>query len=515
MVRVWARGCSYDVVVSIELLEVLVAELRAALVEREVLLAAQAELIASLRSEVAELKARSGQDSGNSSVPPSRDRVDRRERRAAEREARKKERVEDGSPVRKAGKQPGAPGSTLRRRTPDTVVTHRPVACRGCGESLTGARVVGRATRQVIEIPTPRARVTDHVVARCRCSCGCETVGVFPPEATGPTCWGPRAKAVAAYLMARQHLPLERCAEAMAVLFDTAIGEGTLAGILPDAADRLAPFIEEIARQLRVEPVVHADETSIRVETGLGWIHTISTEMLTLLAYHPKRGIDAIIDIGVLNHYQGTIVHDGLTVYARDELAGARHAQCGAHLLRHLASAGVYWKHTAWTAAMRRVLLDAKTASEHARSVGLDTVPAVIAVRLRARYQQAITDAFTSLPAGPLPRRRNRGGWTHNDRDAWNLACRFRDQSDQILRLLNDTRVPFDNNEAERSLRMAKLHDKIAGAFRNIGHAEAFCTVRSYIQTGRKHTVDTLDNLTQLWTNATPWLPTVATTDTS
>ena len=521
MVRVWARGCSYDVAVSITDLEALVGELRAVivelraqLVERDAIIAAQAEVIAELRSEVADLKARMGKDSGNSSAPPSRDRVDRRERRAGEREARKAARVADGSPARQPGKQPGAPGSTLRRREPDVVVRHRPTGCGGCGRSLTGARVVGVATRQVIEVPVPRAVVTDHVVERCRCACGREAAGSFPTEATGPTCWGPRAKAVAAYLMARQHLPLERCAEAMAVLFDCPIGEGTLAGLLPDAADRLEPFLAELARLLQAEPVVYADETSIRVGTGLNWIHTISTDLFTLLACHRTRGIDAITDIGVLNHYRGVIVHDGLNVYGCPELADAVHAQCGAHLLRYLAAVGVYWKFTGWTTAMRKVLLDAKTAAEHAHAAGLDHVPPLIAAAIRARYTQVIADAFTTMPAGPPPRRRNRGGWTHNDRDAWNLVCRFRDQHDQILLLLDNTQVRFDNNEAERSLRMAKLHDKIAGAFRNPGHAEAFCTVRSYIQTGRKHTVDTLDNLTRLWTTATPWLPTVATADT-
>ena len=76
--------------------------------------------------------------------------------------------------------------------------------------------------------------------------------------------------------------------------------------------------------------MVHADETSIRVATRLGWVHTISTPMLTLLGFHQRRGIDAVIDIGVLNHYSGTIVHDGLNVYDRPELAQAIHAQCGA-----------------------------------------------------------------------------------------------------------------------------------------------------------------------------------------
>ena len=280
----------------------------------------------------------------------------------------------------------------------------------------------------------------------------------------------------------------------------------TLAGILPDAAERLDPFLTEIGRQLRDSEVVHVDETSIRVGTGLNWIHTISTELFTLLSCRPTRGMIELIDIGVLTDYNGTIVHDGLGLYNRPELAAATHAQCGAHLLRHLIDAGTVWKYTPWTTRMRAVLLDAKRASEQAAAAGLTTVPVEITDPLVARYTQTIIDAFAACRVGPPPWKKNTGGWTHADRSNWNLACRFRDQQSQILRMLENTRVPFDNNEAERSLRMAKLHDKIAGAFRNPDHARAFCTVRSYIQTGRKHAINTLDNLTRLWTTS-PWLP--------
>ena len=150
----------------------------------------------------------------------------------------------------------------------------------------------------------------------------------------------------------------------MAVLFDAPIGEGTLAGILPDAAVRLDPFLTEIGRLLGDSGVVHVDETSIRVGTKLNWIHTISTDLLTLLSCRPTRGMVELIDIGVLTDYSGTIVHDGLGLYNRPELAGATHAQCGAHLLRHLTDAGNVWKYTPWTTSMRNVLLDAKRASE-------------------------------------------------------------------------------------------------------------------------------------------------------
>ena len=86
---------------------------------------------------------------------------------------------------------------------------------------------------------------------------------------------------------------------------------------------------------------------------------------------------------------------------------------------------------------------------------------------------------------------------------------------EQALRLLVDTRIPFTNNTGERSFRFVKLHDKISGHFRNWGHAEAFLTVRSYLQTGAKHGRDAMELLTRLWTPTGAWLPSVVVTDTS
>lgn len=470
---------------------------------------AQAALIESLRSELAEVKARLSQDSSNSSLPPSRDHTDRRERRAAELAAR---RAATKARTRKPGKQPGAPGSTLYRRPPDRKVVHQPSTCGGCGASLAEAPVVGRATRQVLEIPEPHLEAIDHIAERRRCTCGCETVAVFPPEATGSVCWGPRAKAAASYLLARQHLPLERGAEAMAVLFDAPMGEGTLAGLLPDAAGRLDDqgFMDRIRALLGDCPFAHADETSIRVCITLGWVHTVSTPGLTFLAHHRKRGIDAMVEIGVLTDYGGTIVHDGLASYDREELAGATHAQCGAHLLRHLDAVDDASPRRGWTRDMRRVLLDARDAAEQAAAAGLAAVPAATADLIRARYRTALNHAFASLPSGSPPRRKHTGGWSHAEREAWNLAARMLRHEEQVLRLLDDTQVPFTNNEAERSLRMAKLHDKISGHFRSEAHAKAFLTVRSYLQTGAKHGHNALQLLTDLWTLKGAWLPSVA-----
>lgn len=206
----------------------------------------------------------------------------------------------------------------------------------------------------------------------------------------------------------------------------------------------------------------------------------------------------------MLGAYAGTLVHDGYASY--DFVADASHAQCGAHLVRHLKNVGQTEMFKEWTQAMIAVLLDAKSASEAAADAGQATVDRRTARAIRRRYRACLDKAFTVLPAGPPPRRRHQGGWTIYQRAAWNLAVRMRDDADQVLRLLNDTAVPFDNNTAERALRMVKLHDKISGTFHSLAGAEAFADIRSYLQTAANHGENLLAVLTKLFTTG-PWIP--------
>ena len=451
----------------------------------------------SLRDRVAHLEAEAKKDSSTSSKPPSGDPVDSRQSRA-------ERRAQSRAAKRRQGKQPGAPGANLRRRDPDAIIERRAACCRGCGADLAAADVVDEIRRQVIDLPAVRPVVTDHVAYRCRCRCGTETVADFPPQARAPVCWGPGVRALAVYLLDRQHLPIERTAELLADLLGAEVSTGWLCQVQLEAAAKLAPFITELKDRVGNETVVHADETGTRVRTVKHWMHTLSTRLLTLIAVHPKRGRDALDDIGVLGAYIGTIVHDGYASY--DIYHHASHAQCGAHILRHLKDVGQNAPFAAWTAQMTGVLLAAKAASERAAEAELAAVDRNVARRIRRRYHNTLDLAFSLLPEGPPPRRRHTGGWTDAQRKAFNLATRMRHDADQILRLLDDTRVPFDNNEAERSLRMVKLHDKISGTFHSLDGAQAFAAIRSYLQTAAKHGENLLAVLHQLFTTG-PWLP--------
>lgn len=196
-----------------------------------------------------------------------------------------------------------------------------------------------------------------------------------------------------------------------------------------------------------------------------------------------------------------------MTVWRPYENIGSfDHAQCGAHFLRHLDAAAQVHANKQWATTVRHCLLAARAAAEIAADAGHRAVPKKIAAPIRADYNQAVAAAFALCPNGPPPRRRGTGGWLAWQRDTYNLASRLRNEQDQILRLLNDTRVPFTNNLAERALRMVKIHDKISGTFRSNQHLEAFVTVRSYLQTAAKHGINLLTALRELFTTG-PWIP--------
>lgn len=450
-----------------------------------------------LGDRVTRLEAQLKADSSTTGKPPSSDPIGPRKKRA-------ERRAEARAEKRTRGKQPGAPGANLARRPADVVAEHRPASCQSCGTGLAGAEVVGTQVRQVVDLPPVVPVVTDHVAYRLRCACGAETVAEFPPQARAYVCFGPEVRAFATYLMDRQHLPVERTAELLEDLLGVKVSTGWLCAVQAEAAGRLRPFVAWLKDRLQKEPVVHADETGTAVGTTKHWAHTLTTKLLTLIAVHPKRGIEALNDIGALALYAGTVVHDGYATY--DLFTGATHAQCNVHALRHLKSVGEAQAFSPWAEQMTGILMDAKVASEAAASAGRRRVDPGRAGAIRAAYHAGLDEVLALLPDGPPPRRRARPRWSEAQRKTWNLATRLRADADQFLCCLDDTRVAWDNNVAERALRMVKIHDKISGPFASLSGAEAFAAVRSYLQTAANHHQNLLGVLRRLFTTGA-WFP--------
>lgn len=468
-----------------------------------------AELEAMLQKLVAEnavLRAEAGKNSGNSSKPPSRDAAKERQRQAEER-AEKRKRAAGGT-ARSKGKQKGAKGSTLEMTDqPDAVIDHVPEACAGCGASLADAEVTHTSRRQVIEIPEPKPEVTEHrAQTRCCSCCGVSTAAPFPAGVRAPVSYGPRVQALVVYLLARQHIPIERCAEAMRDMFGVSLSTGTVDAIYGRAGAKLRGFIAALVAWLVTLPVLHADETTDRIGTATCWMHVISTGAYTLIHASFTRGRDAVDEVGVLTRYRGVIVHDRLAMYFT--LKRAKHGICGAHLLRDLAAVAQVRSQAAWSTALAELLVEINDACHRARALGHKSLAPASQRDFAARFDTLVADGLAANPAPATGRKRNR-----LEAGSYNLAAAFRDRRQDILRFMRNLDVAMTNNQAERDLRPVKIHRKVSSCFKSKAGAERFAHVRSYLSTTRKHDINALDALTRLF-NDNPWMPPIPTSPT-
>jgi hypothetical protein len=181
------------------------------------------------------------------------------------------------------------------------------------------------------------------------------------------------------------------------------------------------------------------------------------------------------------------------------------HALCGAHLLRELEEI-TQEPGQGWAAGMAELLVDAKLACDRARAAGFQRVDDDARARLHTRYARLLADGQAANPSPPVNGRRP--GRPRRS-PAARLLARLDTHREEVLRSLDDTRVPFDNNQAERDLRMVKLQQKISGCWRTPAGAEAFLALRGYLSTARKHSMNPLAVLGQLF-EGRPWLPAAA-----
>jgi transposase len=433
---------------------------------------------AALRAELAavytrlkRLEQRLAKDSHNSSQPPSQDGVARQRRR--------KRRASE----KKSGGQVGHPGHTLLpAATPDEIVSHRPFACQHCHQTLEGVPGEVKEHRQVHDLPTMHLVVREHQVEQVCCpACHHRSTGTFPAGVEAPAQYGPRVRALGVYLHHYQLVPLARTCELLADLYGCQLSEGTLAMWVQRASRTLGQTVARIAELLIASPLQHGDETGVRIDGRGHSLHVNSTRWLTHLAWHPKRGRQALDAIGIWPQFRGRAMHDRWASYDRYACA---HSVCGAHLLRDLTYVEEE-EHQAWALEMKDLLLSMQAAAAEWRQRGAGCVPTEERVQWQVRYFELLAAGFAAQ-APPTtsdpPQRRGR----RKQSAAKNLLDDLLRRAEQVLAFVEDVRVPFTNNQAERDLRMLKVQQKIAGTFRSQDGATAFCRIRSYLSTMRK-----------------------------
>jgi transposase len=445
--------------------------------------------IESLESQVKELserlqalEARLNQNSQNSSKPPSTD-------------FSFKERPNPKSRRKKSDKKPGGQeghsGKTLDMvNSPDEVIEHSLRYCEECGCTLENIEVEAYERRQIFDIPPVSLIVKEHKSQIKTCpQCGKLNKAVFPEKVKYPVQYGPNILVSAIYCKNYQFIPYDRICEFFNDVMGIKICSATIIKAERECFQNLGEFENAIREKLIASPVIHCDETGMKVEGKRHWLHVVSNDKYTCYLVHQKRGSEAMDYMEILPEFKGIAVHDGWKSYDNYE---CDHALCNAHLQRELTGIEENYKQQ-WAKEMNELLTEAKKHSddfkEQIRELDFEQIKA-----LEDRFDAIVVKGIEENPPSQNPLRQGKRGVSPKTK-ARNLLERFIEHKEKILRFLTDLRVPFENNQAERDIRMMKLQQKISGTFRTTLGAEAFCRIRAYISTIRKNSLPVLEGI--------------------
>ena len=446
--------------------------------------AEQTTVIQSLRDQLAK-------NSQNSGKPPSSDGLKKPRTRSLRRKT-----------GRRSGGQKGHKGQTLEMvEQPNHVRVHPVLQCPHCATDLQSVEVCGLERRQVFDIPPVRIEVNEHQAEIKVCpQCGNQAKGDFPPDVTQPVQYGPRIKAQTSYLNSYQLIPWARTCELLGDFYGHAPAEALVLKANAAVVDGIEPSLGATKQQLIGSDVAHFDESGLRVEGQLNWLHVASTDRFTYYSVHPKRGQDGMNAMGILPAFKGRAVHDCWSPYFTFD--NCQHALCNAHHLRDLLFVVERYEQN-WAEEMIQLLLDIK-AEVDAAPVDQMSLPPDRLTHFERRYDELITQGLQANPppADPPPKKRGR----KKQAPPKNLLDRLQKHKPLVLAFMYDFRVPFDNNLAERDVRMIKIKQKVSGAFRTRTGAETFCAIRSYVSTARKHSLNVIDAIYDALTGS-PFIP--------
>jgi transposase len=426
----------------------------------------QQALIGHLEERVRQLEAQIHKDSHNSSIPSSQSRP----------LPIKNLRQKTG---KLQGGQPGHGGHTLKMvDQPARIIRSTVSRCEKCGQDLSALPALEYQRRQVFDIPAIICEVTEYQAEKKRCPCGHVTVASFPETVKAPVQYGLHLQTLVSLLANLEFLSCERISELLEQLLGYRVNESTVCSLQKKLSSKLADFEARSKLHLSQSEILHNDETGIPIAGHLAWLHVSSTEELTHYGIDVKRGKEGMDRVGILPDFQGVSIHDGWQAYFY--YGKCRHGLCNAHHLRELTFFEEE-EQAQWAGWLKKLLLFTKVSVEKAKEAGQSQLDPQTLRGIAYLYDRILRKASLQWPG---PQEAN-----GKSRKSKQQRCseRLWYYKPYVLAFAYDFGIPFDNNLAERDIRMMKLKEKVSGTFRSLQGAQCFARIRGYLSTVRKN----------------------------
>ncbi len=436
-----------------------------------------------LKKENLELKARLAKNSTNSHKPPSS-------------EGYGKKPAFPKVITSKVGGQVGHKGQTLQMTTtPDILVKHYAKICTSCSKKLSESDVIKiGSSHQVFDLPPQKLLITEHQLLVSQCTCGCQNKASLPVGlSVSPVQYGSNIKALAVYLNTDFKLPFQKISTLFGDLYGYEFNPSTAFSANEQAYQKLEPIEKQIRQALTEVKVVHADETGVRCQGTLKWLHVACNRLYSYFFVHDKRGKLAIeSEKSILQDCKNYIMHDCWASYFG--LDQATHLICNAHIIRELQA--LIETGSIWASLMQKYLLNLYNISNQL-ALAQELLPKYV-----QEFHQICQQGFLEEP--PPIKIVGQKGRVKKSKGR-NLLERLSENQDAILSFAFHQDLPFTNNQAERDLRPVKTKQKVSACFRTIAGANHYARIQGFISTVRKQGLNPFQQLQSVFLNQFAW----------
>ena len=375
---------------------------------------------------------------------------------------------------KRPGQKVGHVGMT--RRVPDHIdetIEETLLECPGCHQALGESVAVEEQIQEDIIPAHVRVRQYRRHVYYCG-YCGHKAAAPYHPEHVPKGYLGANILIQAAILKYHHCLPYRKIGELFQELAGLTVSPGGISQALARISQWLGVEKAQLLEAIRGSPQIHADETGWRLDGKKSWLWALVNERLAYYYIDRSRGRKVLKEL-LGQDFNGTLISDFYSVYLK---LPYRMQKCLVHLLREFYECAKTDRTEEFLEAYRkikRLINDARRLKDR-----YDKIPAGEYARLRFKLEERL---FNFMAAG------------YTNKNLKRLSGRFARSWLDMLRFLKDPTLAWNNNLAERMIRLNVIYRNRSFGNRSNRGAEAHGTIMSIMQTLRLQGKNVSENL--------------------